>query len=197
MADLATPARRPRITPARLLGIPMPPVAHCDLARCDSQDFVKAFRGCAINWELLGPQLRFSERGYYRKRLHRNSAWEVLLLCWLPGQHTVIHDHGSSFSATRILSGEMTEIVYESRGRGRAMRHVTERTLAAGRITVEPIGAVHKVWNGSSLPAASLHLYSPPLRELGSYDEKTGARRSIIPDRGPDEAVGGKPLADA
>lgn len=197
MHTAVPPCRPPRLTPARLFGVNLPPAPHRDLDPAVAREFLREFRTRPLDWSVLAPQIRYSGLGYYRKRLHRNSRWELLLLCWLPGQYTVIHDHGESYSATRIISGVMSEIVYECRGEGKRMKRLATRSLAAGRVTLEPVGAIHKVFNDTTAPAASLHLYSPPLKELGSYDEATGRRRSIIPDRGPDEAVGGAPIGEA
>ena len=193
---LPCPPVRQRVTPSRLMGLALPGVAHCDLAARAEADFVRAFKSLPLDWTLLGPHIRYIQRGYLRKRLHRNRLWEMLLVCWLPGQHTVIHDHGDSWSATRVVCGEMSEVVYEWRGEGKKMRPLTERRVRAPELTIEKPGAIHKVWNGSPEPAVSLHLYSPPLVRLGSYDEKTGHKHLVIPDQAPDLAIGGKPLAD-
>src|SRR4051794_32319346 len=41
----------------------------------------------------------FSSERYVRRLLHCGVGYEALLLSWLPGQHSAIHDHGGSVGA--------------------------------------------------------------------------------------------------
>jgi len=44
-----------------------------------------------------------------------NGHFNLILLCWLPGQISSIHDHAGSHCIMRVLQGELVETLYESR----------------------------------------------------------------------------------
>ena len=154
-----------------------------DLHRCLERDA----------WQLLAPHLVFDPRHYRRVRLWRSAHWEGLLLCWLPGQHTTVHDHGDSTGVTLVLMGDLHEARYDWAGKGSPMAATGCGDLARGGVTYELRDTIHEISNESCLPAVSLHLYSPPLRQLGAYDVFAGERKTVdVTDR-PDVQVGGNP----
>ena len=144
-------------------------------------------------WEVLAPHLVFDPRQYRRVRLFRDEHWEGLLLCWLPGQHTTVHDHGDSTGVTLVLMGDMHEARYEWDGEGKSMRSIGCGDLPRGGVTYELNDTVHEISNEGCQPAVSLHLYSPPLTRLGAYDIFTGARTQVDVSDRPDVQVGGDP----
>ena len=73
-------------------------------------------------WQVLAPYLIFDPRSYRRVRLWRDDDWEALVLCWLPGQHTAIHDHGASTGLAYVLMGTLHEARYEWPGPGSRLR---------------------------------------------------------------------------
>lgn len=134
-----------------------------------------------VDWNLFGGHLAFDPECYVRRRLFRNDSWEMLLLCWLPGQKTAIHDHGDSWGATVVLTGDLVESQYRWQGEGRPMLHRADAALGTHQITVETHDTIHVVSNRSAAPAASLHLYSPPLAFLHAYEADTGEKRRVEP----------------
>ncbi len=55
--------------------------------------------------ELVEAHLHFDPERYARNLILRTQAFELLALCWLPGQQTIIHDHGGSVGAARVFRG--------------------------------------------------------------------------------------------
>ena len=139
-----------------------------------------ALKETRVDWTVMGPHVAFDGECYLRRRLFLNRSWEILLLCWLPGQATAIHDHGASWGSTLMLMGELTERSYRATPAG-PLEMKAEAPLPKGGVTVESQQTIHEVANRSHAPAASLHLYSPPLRFLQSYDAATGTKRYIEP----------------
>jgi hypothetical protein len=182
--------------PRELLTLPLPARAAPRLTPAQMREFMKLFKNEPICWKALGPHVAFSPRGYVRKRLYRNSQWEMLLLCWLPGQKTVIHDHGGSWGATRVLSGCLTESLFRWRERAASLSRKASRTLKTAQITVETDATIHQVENGGGTPAISLHIYSPPLVQFHSYHAQLGTRHTVKPQTRPLMAVGGVPQPD-
>jgi predicted metal-dependent enzyme (double-stranded beta helix superfamily) len=148
-------------------------------------------------WRLLAPHLAFDSRQYRRVRLWRDEHWEALVLCWLPGQHTQIHDHGGSTGVAYTLSGTLHESRYRWPGPGASLESHSCGDQAAGAHGLELADTIHEVSNETPFPAASLHLYSPPLTALGAYHLTGGQRREVdVTDR-PEVVVGGDPTLPA
>jgi len=147
------------------------------------------------SWDLLGPHVAYASAGYLRKRLFRDDDWEMLLLCWLPGQKTVVHDHGGSWGAMLVLSGQLYERQYEAHGAGSPLTTSQVRLFNSGEVALETVSTIHKNENGAETPALSLHFYSPPLRVLNSFDAATGRSHAVRVHEGPTVAVGGKPVS--
>ncbi|MEO7920894.1 MAG: cysteine dioxygenase family protein [Thermoanaerobaculia bacterium] len=181
------------LTPESFLGFTLPARGEEGLAPSDTGLLLKRLLGLQTRWDLVGPYVAFDGDGYVRKRLYRDADWEMLLLCWLPGQKTVVHDHGGSWGASLILSGEIHEWTYRWHGEGQPLESELDRSVAAPKLTVETLDTVHRVENSSFQPAISLHLYSPPLRVLNSYSIETGVRHAVPVDLDPAVAVGGDP----
>lgn len=186
-------AHHARLSPKALLGFELPKRTKEGLAPADQRALLTRLQAYAVDWKLLGPHVGFEDAGYFRKRLFRDREWEMLLLCWLPGQTTVIHDHMTSWGATLVLAGEVTESLFRWHGEGRPLEKKAARALGARKTTVETLTTLHKVENASKTLALSLHLYSPPLRVLNSYDPLTGRRHAVKLDVSPSVAVGGRP----
>ena len=162
------------------LGWPLPDCGEEGPTAEQQRAVLGALRHTRIDWTVMGRHLAFDAECYLRRRLFLNRSWEILMLCWLPGQKTAIHDHGASWGSTLVMMGELTERTYRARA-GSGLEHKKDATLASGQVTVESQETVHEVSNQGHVPAVSLHLYSPPLRFLHSYDEVTGAKRYIEP----------------
>lgn len=99
--------------------------------------------------------------------LDRNSHHEVWLLSWLPGQGTDLHDHGPASGAFAIAAGTLTERVVAAKP-GRPLVEVT-RSLETGRCRVFGPHYIHQVSNTGSVPAVSVHVYSPGLAVMNRY----------------------------
>lgn len=134
-----------------------------------------------IDWEAFGQHLAFDPGGYVRRRLLLNNEWEILLLCWLPGQTTAIHDHGASLGYTLVLMGDLVETTYRWHGEGIPLQKTGDNPLGPHQVTTEVHDTIHTVSNHGAAPAASLHLYSPPLKFLHAYEAETGAKRYVEP----------------
>ena len=115
-------------------------------------------------------------------RLHGDDEVDVLLISWVPGHRTELHDHGGSLGALTLLSGSLDEFRWD----GERLRC---RRLVAGDQAGFPLGWVHDVvWaptgpgtSASQLPetqgpSLSVHAYSPPLTVM-SYYEVTNQHR--------------------
>ena len=110
----------------------------------------------------------FDPGGYTRTLLHSGPAYEALSLCWLPGQHSAIHDHRGSNCAFRVLMGRATETIYAIDGQGLA--HTGDQNhYTTGFVAASSDLDVHRVSNLEGEDLVTLHIYSPPLERMGTY----------------------------
>jgi cysteine dioxygenase len=127
--------------------------------------------------EELRPHVGFKEGTYARHRVAGGEHAELLVLCWLPGQRTPIHDHDGSFGAVRVLQGVMWETLFEM-GEQSGLAYKSAREWTAGSVTGADIPDIHQLGNPevSGQNLVTLHLYAPPLKSLNVY--KVGRRDS-------------------
>jgi cysteine dioxygenase len=118
----------------------------------------------------LADFIRFSEQGYLRNLVRAGTWYHVLVLCWKNGQRSPIHDHAGSSCCVRVLRGTMTETSFVFTPNGH-VKAVTSCEHAIGGITAGEDYHLHQVSNLQEGDAdlVTLHVYSPPLRRMGTY----------------------------
>ena len=169
---------------------PLPPGGHRE------PDLVELARRLNVDesaWVALAPYLAFDARQYRRVRVFRDEHWEGLLLCWLPGQATAVHDHGGSIGLSFVLSGALTEERWTPVAEGKPLALLGACQVTRGDAAVELLDTIHRVSNRSAEPAVSLHFYSPPLTTLGAHDLALGTRWAVPVADSDDVQVGGDP----
>lgn len=184
---------RPIVTAESLLGFSLPPCPPDGQPADVLRDVAVRMTLGREAWDQIAPYLVFDPRQYRRVRLWRDADWEALLLCWLPGHHTAIHDHGGSQGVAYNIMGTLHEVRYDWDGPGSDLRHVACTDVTVGGYGLELSRTIHEVANETAFPAASLHLYSPPLTTLGAYDLVGGNRREVDVTDSPEVQVGGDP----
>ena len=122
------------------------------------------------------PYLGFKEGNYWRHRVCRNEAVEMLILCWRPGQKTPIHDHNGSHGVVRVHAGLMWESTFcyeEERG----LCSSTGRECPTGTVTGANVPDIHQLGNpeDSGQDLITVHVYAPPLGVLNTY--KLGSKQ--------------------
>lgn len=118
----------------------------------------------------LQPYIGFKEGNYWRHRVCRNDAVEMLIICWRPGQKTPIHDHNGSHGAVLVQQGLMSETVFtydEEQG----LTYDTARECPEGTITGADVPDIHQLGNPdvSGRDLITVHVYAPPLGVLKTY----------------------------
>jgi cysteine dioxygenase len=117
-----------------------------------------------------------SDRGtYVRTRIHATDRYEVLAMCWLPGQLSPVHDHGGSSCGVRVIQGAATETVYRLGPDGLA-DPVVSRVFHPGEMIGAANDDLHTLGNlpvpgHERWPVAlvTLHVYAPALRNSRKY----------------------------
>jgi cysteine dioxygenase len=124
---------------------------------------------------------RFRAGAYARNRVFRTDALEMLVLCWEPGQCTVIHDHDGSFGVVRVLEGELSETLYHQDDEG-VLRRTREAKWQPDAVTGADVPDIHCLYNcrDSGQKLVTLHIYCPPLHKLNTYKEGSAEVTQII-----------------
>jgi hypothetical protein len=134
--------------------------------------------------------VEYDEGQRWHQRLYRDQRVDLWLISWLPSQGTQLHDHGGSAGAFTVLSGELTEAIYQPAAAASGWSAVPgqgsepallERRRATGSGAGFGRHYVHDVRNLSQAPAISVHAYSPPLTSMSFYDlDDDGALRTLV-----------------
>ncbi|MBL4818979.1 MAG: cysteine dioxygenase family protein [Deltaproteobacteria bacterium] len=146
-------------------------------AKASSQHLAQILEAEASSYEVIKKRCEFSESRYTRKRIAIGEFYELLLIGWLPGQASTIHDHLDSSCAFRVLSGVATEKLYsldtvDPEGIWWA-KFQSERDYQPGDICqTASSDDIHRVSNDhSNEPLVTLHIYSPPIK-MRVYQER-------------------------
>jgi cysteine dioxygenase len=118
----------------------------------------------------IEPYVGFKEGNYWRHRVCRNQAVEMLIICWRPGQKTPIHDHNGSHGVVRVHKGLLWETTFcyeEERG----LSYKTGRECPTGTVTGAGVPDIHQLGNPdvSGQDLITVHVYAPPLGVLNTY----------------------------
>jgi len=182
---------------------PLPPELTLDgfvveMSRVPAQElthgrFLDLVDRLRLSDELVESRTRFLDDAYARNLVLRTPHFELLVLCWRPGQHSTIHDHAGALNAIRVRSGELTSRVFRPAAGaapgGGPVDFVSEERVGPG----DPLvgvdrGGIHQLADTSGEPLVTVHVYAPPLLELTVYDtenravEKRSLRYSLAQD---------------
>jgi cysteine dioxygenase len=118
----------------------------------------------------LRPFIRFSETCYCRNPVASSEHFELLCICWKAGQSSNIHDHTGSACGVRVVSGELSETVFDVVEDSWVQPRVAH-AYGAGYICSSVDKDVHQIWNhqDGDRELITLHIYSPPLECMNSY----------------------------
>lgn len=127
---------------------------------------------------LVDEHVHFCSDSYARNLLCRTPRFDMLVLCWKPGQVTTIHDHAGSLNVTRVYGGELTARIFEQYDRpapGRALvRRKVEERLGKNDLSLVDHGEIHQLANTSEQDLVTVHVYARPLKDITVYCPNTG-----------------------
>lgn len=117
---------------------------------------------------------KFGTRGYLRNVIRRTENYELLALTWRSGHNTAIHDHRGSSCAFRVVHGTGTEMRFLMTPSGLICPCQTNE-MTPGYVCAAADEDIHQVANmqrqGEDL--ITLHIYSPPIRQMHTYEFST------------------------
>ncbi|MDQ2870475.1 MAG: cysteine dioxygenase family protein [Acidobacteriota bacterium] len=119
-------------------------------------------------------RVRFDPARYVRHALLLWEDWEVMVIGWEAGQITPIHDHRGVLGGMAVLSGAVLEERFTT-------PHLTpqlsdSRVRPEGDLCDTGPTVLHRLMPQTPR-AVTLHVYRPPLRTMGIWDD--GGLREI------------------
>jgi cysteine dioxygenase len=147
----------------------------------------------------LAPYLLWNGERYARNLIYRDAYFEVLALCWFPGQRTPIHSHNGQLGWVTVVQGDLVCRNYkfvrsnagspatggsgaDKRNENHAIRLVEVELLSSAECCADGTVAVvdrrqttHQIENleKSRHGSVSLHVYSKPIDNCVVFDEST------------------------
>ena len=121
-----------------------------------------------VNLNALRNCVGYSGDGYQRNVIKKNEHYELVAICWTPGQETPIHDHVGSDCAFLIVDGVSTETIYETNEEGLAYP-INVRHYQPGEVCAAEEPDIHRVSNDTDSELVNLHIYTPPLHAYNIY----------------------------
>lgn len=147
-----------------------------------AQEATEVVRTHALEPRSLEPYAFFSARHYTRNLIFKNDLFELLALCWEPGQMSSIHNHRDQQCWMLMGQGELENQNYRVHDRDEVRRTCRLEPTSVLRITrdtpmaVDPVEPVHQVRNLEAWGrrALSVHLYSRPFDSCEVYCPERG-----------------------
>lgn len=108
-----------------------------------------------------------------------NGQYNLLLLCWGPGQSSPVHDHSDCHCIVKVMQNEILETRYKfpakRHGIPQRLEQTSETMLQENQaVYVNDQMGIHKVANpypaDSGINCVSLHLYSPPIKFCHTFE---------------------------
>ena len=127
----------------------------------------------------LEPYIFFSDQRYMRNLIHKTADYDLLLMCWSPGQQTPVHGHEGQRGWIKVLDGklEFTDYQEEPEGSDTLVSEVAVNVGQAG--DADGPAGIHVVANVFDTPAISLHFYSKPFEQCEVYDLELNETRKV------------------
>jgi len=127
---------------------------------------------------------------YTRNLIYRDELFEVMTICWSPGQKTAIHTHNGQLGWMTVAQGEVVTHAYKhiscNASENQNVVHIdclggaTELQLdkigsqtcaqGTGMVTVDKLQTIHQIENAGSTGCISLHVYSKPFDSCVAFD---------------------------
>lgn len=123
----------------------------------------------------LDPYLFFKDEFYTRNLIYYSPEFELLALCWMPGQKAPAHGHEGEKCWFKVELGSLKIINYDNN----FDELIKLDDVKADQGYVDGPAYIHAVENLYDKPAISLHLYARPFHECDVYIENEKHRKKI------------------
>lgn len=145
-----------------------------NLKESPTKDFISISKKVQLTAADVSDYATWSKEKYTRNCVEINERFELILLCWEPGQKTPIHDHGGEECWVYFINSEFEEIIYENEGS--ELKEKNTACVSHGAVTymTDFIG-VHSLHNVGDKRGFSLHLYAKPIKSCNVFNDSSEA----------------------
>lgn len=112
-------------------------------------------------------RVRFDPTHYVRHPVLFFEDWEVMVIGWEAGQWTPIHDHRGALGGMAVLTGSLVEERFTTPEGKPSL--VDTRLRPEGDLCETGPTVLHRLMPKTR--AVSLHIYRPPLKTMGIWDD--------------------------
>jgi len=143
-----------------------------------------------VRAEALKDYVWWRDSFYTRNLIYRDDLFEVMTICWSPGQKTAIHTHNGQLGWMTVAQGEVTthEFSHTSCNTPENQNVVNIDCLGGatelqidrvgslvcaegtGMVTVDKLQTIHQIENAGKTGCISLHVYSKPFDSCIAFD---------------------------
>lgn len=146
-----------------------------------SEGYVSILDRVAIPADAFTEHCTWNQKHYTRNCIVRTEDFELLVICYEPGQSTSIHDYSTEEAWVHGIMGSLVEERFQAPSGG-SLRKVSSAKLDVGSFSYLHNGrSIHRYINNTTERAVSLNLYARPLRQWKVYDERSGEQHYGTP----------------
>lgn len=148
----------------------------------------------------LTPYVHFDDKFYTRNLIYRDDLFEVMTICWQPGQKTAVHTHNGQLCWMIAQRGNLAVVDYKWLGCDHPEnQNVVDLDCLAGSehtklefvrevdactggqvLTADKLQTIHRLYNHDE-PSVSIHVYSRPIDSCVAFDmEKQACYRRTL-----------------
>jgi predicted metal-dependent enzyme (double-stranded beta helix superfamily) len=133
--------------------------------------------------EEIEDYIQFDEEKYTRHLIHKDSSFELLLMCWRPGQKAPIHGHEGEKCFMRVEEGSLQFTNYTLESIDPLSLNIVE-SIKGDTGFLDGPADLHTVENIYTNNAITFHVYAKPYDECDIYDIETGNiyRKKLVYD---------------
>lgn len=118
----------------------------------------------------LESYLFYDSKQYTRNLVHKSEEFELLAICWQPGQEAPVHGHEGEKCWSVVEMGKLRFTNYLEIPFSHSVDVKVLSTQIGEPGHIDGPADIHKVENPFERPAVSLHLYSYPFPACDIYD---------------------------
>ncbi|MEP3480851.1 MAG: cysteine dioxygenase family protein [Fuerstiella sp.] len=151
-------------------------VAQADLSL---EKLFQIVRGSHLSIRSIEDRIEYCKRNYKRNTLAAHAAFQILLICWKPGQFSQIHDHSGSRCVVKVLAGTAVETQYVDPDNAALTSTVR---YSPGSVFGGEDGDIHVVGNPKSARTGlvTMHIYAPALTDMRLFEIDGGRLKEVV-----------------
>lgn len=152
-----------------------------NIAGKDRARLMTIFRAVRLTKESLSAYLMWNKERIMRNCISRTRDYELLLICWEPGQYSSVHDYDKHEAWVNVIEGCLEERRFRLDNFDRSLHLVGNNQIATGEISHISGGLdMHQYVNCSDKRAVSLHLYLGSVDKWKVYNTETRSMEEIL-----------------